>query len=218
MPVTTRAALSFGGTFVYLAVAVLGYGSISGFFSRPPLVGLTLVFLALGVAAFFAGGSMSPGVREARDNRWVIPAVSVLGMVSAFVPAWTERIDFWMIGGDAIAWFGVALTAIGGTLRILPVYILGNRFSGLVAIQPGHTLVTSGLYGAIRHPSYLGLLLTGFGWALSFRSGVGVLLAALMIPLVIARMRSEEALLASEFGSEYQAYRARTSRLLPGIY
>ena len=30
--------------------------------------------------------------------------------------------------------------------------------SGLVAIQPGHALVTSGIYGVIRHPSYLGLV------------------------------------------------------------
>jgi len=51
--------------------------------------------------------------------------------------------------------------------------VLGQRFSGLVAIQPGHTLVTSGVYGVIRNPSYLGLQINSLGWSLAFRSGVG---------------------------------------------
>ena len=70
----------------------------------------------------------------------------------------------------------------------------------------------------IRNPSYLGLFIYSLGWALAFRSGVGIVLVALqMIPLH-ARMNSEERLLAETFGAEYQAYRARTWRLLPGIY
>jgi protein-S-isoprenylcysteine O-methyltransferase Ste14 len=96
--------------------------------------------------------------------------------------------------------------------------VLGRRFSGLVAIQPGHTLVTSGIYGVIRHPSYLGLLVSSLGWGLAFRSGVGVLLAALMIPPLLARIRAEERLLRAQFGEEYDAYRARTSRMIPGLY
>ena len=96
--------------------------------------------------------------------------------------------------------------------------MLGRRFSGLVAIQPGHTLVTSGIYGVIRHPSYLGLLVNALGWGLAFRSGVGVLLAALMIPPLLARIRAEERLLRAQFGAEYDAYRARTSRMIPGLH
>ncbi|MGA7880511.1 MAG: isoprenylcysteine carboxylmethyltransferase family protein, partial [Terrimicrobiaceae bacterium] len=103
-------------------------------------------------------------------------------------------------------------------LRLWPVFVLGNRFSGLVAIQPGHTLVTSGVYGVIRHPSYLGLLVNSRGWALAFRSGVGILLTALTIPPLLARVGAEEKLLRTHFGDEYDAYRARTWRLIPGLY
>jgi protein-S-isoprenylcysteine O-methyltransferase Ste14 len=79
---------------------------------------------------------------------------------------------------------------------------LAARFSGLVAIQPGHTLVTTGIYRAIRNPSYLGLLVNSLGWAFAFRSGVGVLLTVLMIPPLIARMDAEERLLSAHFGPE----------------
>ncbi|MGZ5952111.1 MAG: methyltransferase family protein, partial [Isosphaeraceae bacterium] len=57
-----------------------------------------------------------------------------------------------------------------------------------------------------------------FGWALVFRSAIGVLVALLMLPPLVARMNSEEALLESEFGARYSAYRRRTWRLLPFLY
>ena len=75
-----------------------------------------------------------------------------------------------------------------------------------------------GIYSVIRHPSYLGLLVNSLGWGLAFRSGAGVLLAAITIVPILARIRAEEALLRSQFGAEYDAYRGRTSRLLPGIF
>ena len=96
--------------------------------------------------------------------------------------------------------------------------MLGRRFSGLVAIQPDHKLVTSGIYGVVRNPSYLGLLVTVIGWGLAFRSLVGVLITAVLLPPLVARIDAEEALLSSQFGAEFEAYRARTSRLIPGVY
>ena len=202
----------------YFGVAVLGAGGLAAFFSQPALIGLTFVFAALGVTAFLAGGNMSSGEREDRSNRWVIPVFMALGLALAYLPAYTDRIDFWTIDGEVTRWVGVILFAMGGTLRLWPVFILGNRFSGLVAIQPGHRLVTTGIYSAIRHPSYLGLLISSLGWGLAFRSGVGVLLTLLLIIPIVGRMRAEENLLRMQFGAEYDAYRARTSRLIPGVY
>ena len=79
-------------------------------------------------------------------------------------------------------------------------------------------MVTSGVYNVIRHPSYLGLLINSLGWALAFRSGIGVLLTALLIPPLLARINAEERLLGRQFGDEYDAYCRRTSRLIPGLY
>jgi protein-S-isoprenylcysteine O-methyltransferase Ste14 len=47
---------------------------------------------------------------------------------------------------------------------------------------------------------------------------VGILLTAFLIPPLLARINSEERLLRTQFGAEYDAYRSRTSRLIPGLY
>jgi protein-S-isoprenylcysteine O-methyltransferase Ste14 len=203
---------------VHLGLAIAGFGGFAAFFAQPALVALLVVTLLLTVAAMFTEGNISKGEREDRANRWVLAAFGVLGLLSAFLPAYTDARDIWTIDGDTLRWIGVALYTVGGVLRLWPVFVLGRRFSGLVAIQPGHTLVTDGIYSVIRHPSYLGLLAGSFGWALAFRSGIGLVLAALMIIPTIGRIRSEEALLREQFGEEYERFCARTSRLIPGIY
>lgn len=209
---------TLAGTLAYLGLTILGSGGFGAFFSHPPLVALTLVLFALTILAPFTGGNLSSGVREDRENRWVLVAFGIIGVLSAFLPAYTDRLDVWTFGGNGVRWFGVFCFAVGGALRLWPVFVLGNRFSGLVAIQPGHQLVTDGVYGLIRHPSYLGLMIGSLGWALAFRSGIGLLLVVLTLPPLVARIRAEEALLRSQFGAEYEAYCARTSRLIPGLY
>jgi len=206
------------GMMIYLGLAVLGWGGFAAFFSHPALSVVAIATLVLSVVAIFSRVNLSAGEREDRDNRWVIAALIVIGLLQAYLPAYTDRKEFWRLDGDRLRWLGVVLFIAGGVLRIWPVFVLGHRFSGLVAIQPGHTLVTTGMYGVIRHPSYLGLLVNALGWAFTFRSGVGVLLTAITIVPLVARIRSEETLLHTQFGAEYDAYRARTSRLIPGLY
>jgi len=205
-------------TVAYLALAIAGEGGVAAFFSHPALVAVTLALFALAGASLFTRGHLGAGVREDRGNRWVIAALGLLGVLAGFLPAYSDRLDFWTFDGEAGRWLGFVLFAVGGALRIAPVFVLGRRFSGLVAIQPDHQLVTDGIYRLIRNPSYLGLLVNSLGWALAFRSGVGIALTLLMMVPLVARMRSEERLLADRFGSEYEAYRARTWRLVPYVY
>jgi protein-S-isoprenylcysteine O-methyltransferase Ste14 len=203
---------------VQFGLAILGWGGFVSFFSHKAFAGLLIVTIWLCVASLFTRGNLSPGEREDRGNRWVFIAFTAIALLSSFVPAYTDRIEFWTLDGDGLRWLGLCLFAAGGTLRIWPVFVLGKRFSGLVAIQPGHSLVTSGIYAHIRNPSYLGLLIGALGWALTFRSLVGVLLTALYLPPLVARMHAEEVLLRSHFGDTYAAYYARTWRLIPWLY
>ncbi|MGB7435782.1 MAG: isoprenylcysteine carboxylmethyltransferase family protein [Candidatus Acidiferrum sp.] len=200
------------------ALAILGWGGWRPFFSHPALIALAAVTVAFMIVAPFTSGNVSSGEQEDRGNRWVLAAFSLIALLNAYVPAYTDRKGIWTLDGDSIRWLGILLYAAGGGFRLWPVFVLGNRFSGLVAIQPGHTLETHGIYAHIRNPSYLGMLTMMLGWALAFRAGAGVLLAALLLVPLIARIRAEERLLRAHFGAEYDEYCAHTWRLIPGVY
>jgi protein-S-isoprenylcysteine O-methyltransferase Ste14 len=202
----------------FTGLAVLGEGGVDAFIGKRPLVGLVVVTAALTIASLFTSVNFSSGKKEDHSNRWILWVVGAISIAAAWLPVYTDRANFWTIDGDGVRWTGVLLYSVGGLLRLWPVFILGNRFSGFAAIQHGHRLVTTGIYSAIRHPSYLGMLLLLLGWGLAFRSIVGVILAILTLIPLLGRIRSEEAILLQEFGAEYEAYRKRTSCLIPGIY
>lgn len=204
--------------FLQFGLAITGWGGWNAFFYHAPLRALAAVSTALVILSMPSGGGLSSGEEEDRGNRWVLAAFSLIGLLMAYFPAYTDRIDFWTLDGNSIRWVGVVVCFLGGLLRIIPVYVLRNRFSGLVAIQLGHQLETRGIYRVIRNPSYLGLLISSVGWVLAFRSGVGLLLSAAMLIPLVPRMHAEERLLHEHFGAEYEAYRQRTWRLLPHIY
>jgi protein-S-isoprenylcysteine O-methyltransferase Ste14 len=203
---------------IYLGLAAWGEGGLAAFMAHPALVALALATYGFGFIALFTAGSLSRGEREDTANRWVIFAFALIGLVDGFLPAWTDRRGLWTIDGETVRWFGTALFCLGCALRIAPVFVLKNRFSGLVAIQPGHQLETDGLYNVVRNPSYVGLLVTTLGWALAFRAWAGVGLTLLLVPVLVSRMNAEERLLSSQFGEAYEAYRARTWRLIPWVY
>jgi protein-S-isoprenylcysteine O-methyltransferase Ste14 len=200
------------------AIAIYLFGGWKAFVSHSSLITLIVVTFVLMCVAPLSGVNLSAGEKEDRANRWVFVAFGALALASAIVPPYTDRIDLWTIDGNTTRWIGVVLYVFGGALRLYPVFVLGRRFSGLVAIQSDHKLQTNGIYSTIRNPSYLGMIINMIGWGLAFRSWFGVAIAfLLLIPLVI-RIHSEERLLREHFGAEYDAYFARTWRLIPGLY
>jgi protein-S-isoprenylcysteine O-methyltransferase Ste14 len=61
-------------------------------------------------------------------------------------------------------------------------------------------------------------MLGSLGWAFVFRSGLGLIVTALTLPPLLARIDAEENLLQAHFGAEYAAYRARSWRMIPFIW
>src|SRR5262245_57446433 len=143
-PTPKVAFIAIAGSLAYVGLAILGWGSFAAFFSHPALIALVIVGFALTGVALFSSGNLSPGEREDRGNRWVLAAFGVIGLLLAYLPAYTDRKGFWTLDGDAIRWLGVVLFAAGGPLRNWPAFGLGRRLGGLVTIRPRPHLVTPG--------------------------------------------------------------------------
>jgi protein-S-isoprenylcysteine O-methyltransferase Ste14 len=61
---------------------------------------------------------------------------------------------------------GIILAIAGGALRVSAFRALGRHFTFELAIFRDHTLITSGPYSFVRHPSYTGLLLLVWGMSM----------------------------------------------------
>ena len=166
------ALITVAATLAYLGLAILGWGGFAACFSHSALIALTILLFALSGVAIFSDGNLDPrGARGIVPTAGVIIAFGLIGLLAAYLPAYADRKGFWTLDGDAIRWLGVVLFAAGGALRIWPVFVLGHRFSGLVAIQPGHKLVTSGLGSSVTRAIW-GCSSTRWDGA-RFRSGSG---------------------------------------------
>lgn len=100
---------------------------------------------------------------------------------------------------------------------VFGIYALIWLGSSISMMAEARKLVTSGPYSVIRHPLYLAEEIAGFGVLLQFLSPWAVLIAALQFCCQLYRMHCEEAVLERAF-PEYGPYKARTARLIPGVY
>jgi protein-S-isoprenylcysteine O-methyltransferase Ste14 len=204
---------------VQVALTILAWGDWSTFFAHPARKWLVIGSFLLLILAWFSGTSgVSGGEAHSPESKTILYAFGVVILVTVVIPPYCDRRNIWTFGGDPVRYTGLILFFAGSILRLAAAFALGRRFSGLVAIQPDHRLKTDGLYRSIRHPSYTGLLVSMVGYALVFRSIIGLLLNIFLFLLLLRRMNDEEKFLEAHFGTEYGSYRQRTKRLVPLLY
>jgi protein-S-isoprenylcysteine O-methyltransferase Ste14 len=118
-----------------------------------------------------------------------------------------------------IGWIGAVLEIL-----FLPLFYeshrqLGKNWSVTLEIRDKHRLVTDGLYGYVRHPMYSSFWLWALAqafllpnWVAGFAGIAGVAI------LYFSRVDAEEAMMRQSFGEAYDAYAARTGRVIPRIF
>ena len=111
-----------------------------------------------------------------------------------------------------------ALGVLGGvSLFLAGVLDLGKNLTPLPRPKPDGALVTSGVYGVVRHPIYCGVILAAFGWALLRGRWLGLLTVGTLWLFFDAKASREEAWLAERF-PDYPAYCQRVAKLVPGLH
>ncbi|MCB2210921.1 isoprenylcysteine carboxylmethyltransferase family protein [bacterium] len=149
-----------------------------------------------------------------RGLHWTIGISITLGVSLMFTGiGWYPFDLFWR---SAIS---IGLLVVGAAMRWTAIRQLGKRFTVAVEIQHDHTLMRSGMYRFVRHPSYSGLMLEFLGLTVYFNNWITQLL--ILVPITISlfyRIRVEEQALLEQFGAEYEDYMKQTVRLIPGLW
>jgi len=158
------------------------------------------------------------GLSPLRGQGWQLAVLLLLSVgLLAFLP-FADRHNWLTWHAPWVRYAGLGLCGVGGVVRLFALRRLGRQFSAYVTLQPGHRLVQNGIYGSIRHPLYLSLLLAPAGIAMVFGSLLALPIFGLAAIFVADRIRKEERLLAEGFGGRFAAYRRRTRMLIPGFF
>ena len=169
-------------------------------------------------------GQRSRTVKVIRSRRGALEAVLLtLAWVAFFVPlVWVASTVF------AFADYpprpipllaGIVCLAVGLWLFARSHADLGTNWSITLEVREQHQLVTRGIYRTLRHPMYSALLLYSLGQALVVPNWIaGPSYAVAMSLLFALRLGPEERMMLEEFGNDYEAYRGRTKRLVPGVW
>ncbi|MER6418424.1 isoprenylcysteine carboxylmethyltransferase family protein [Streptomyces sp. NPDC001137] len=191
------------------------------------LVALTgvcvLVFVVAWIAgAVYFGAKSQAGLRGwARGLRRTLPrrllltvgALALSTLVRHSRGFW-RHLQFWQ---PELALLGALLAVASTALLLWARWVLGTMWASVPMVRDHHELRTDGPYRLVRHPIYTGLLGLVTGSMLACGFGVWIALMVVSIPWLLRRVRVEDGLMAGQFGTSYDAYRARVPALIPHL-
>jgi protein-S-isoprenylcysteine O-methyltransferase Ste14 len=183
------------------------------------LFGATAVVWVVGERVLSFRDLRSGAWKSKQDSGSVIAVAAgiVVGFGAGLVLASRDALSLpgpvvWLVVGLIIAWAGMLL-------RLWAVLTLGRFFTTTVVVRPGQTVVSSGPYGFVRHPAYLGLLILLLGFGLTLGDlAAAVVMVVLPTMGLMWRIRVEEAALRAGLGDSYFEHCKGRARLIPGIW
>lgn len=163
-------------------------------------------------------------MKETKENKeedkfsilFILLAASV-SIVSANIE-WANNFPAYE-SNDTITIIGLCMIVLGIIIRVWAILTLGKYFTATVVVQQKQTLITSGPYKIVRHPSYLGAFLSIVGCAVFLDAYISIIVATvLMCSCYVVRIHAEEKALVQYFGNEYVQFSQKTKRLFPFIW
>ncbi|KAF8210118.1 hypothetical protein K438DRAFT_1710692 [Mycena galopus ATCC 62051] len=180
---------------------------------------------------------------------WVVAIFEVTVIAASHLPDWqcSRKIISLLVLNDEVDpiyvsplfTLGIFLTLCGAFLRSWCYCELGNLFTFEISIRDDHKLIQTGPYTAVRHPGYLGVLLTVVGvfcWTVcpgswlrecgALETGFGlsiVIICSLLVLFItvglLLRISIEDEALEQRFGQDWVEWSIEVPyKLVPGVF
>ena len=154
---------------------------------------------------------------ETRTLQRILITVVFISFPAMFVISALDHRFGWSPVPASVSLIGDVLVAIGLGLAML-VIVQNSYAAANVTVEAGQQLVSTGLYGLVRHPMYTGNVVLMLGIPLALGSYWGLFLLIPGLVVLVLRIGDEEDLLTHEL-SGYRDYTQRVHyRLLPYVW
>ena len=179
-------------------------------------VGLGLYFVRHDPALVERRMRAGPAAEQEPAQRIII-ALLLAGLLAMLVLAAFDRRWHW---SEVPAWLTIlADFGIVGSFVIFFFVMKQNSYAAsTVRVEGGQTVISSGLYGLVRHPMYAGALSLMLSMPLALGSYWARTLLIPLLPILVWRLLDEERVLRRDLPG-YAAYCERVRyRLVPGLW
>jgi protein-S-isoprenylcysteine O-methyltransferase Ste14 len=179
-------------------------------------------YLRVGAVLFGAARSLR-GRRRTRTSRFgfveFLAALETVALGGLAYPLYYAAID------SHPSLVRTAAAIIGACLATLYVALLVGSIASWRGVHSGHvvldgqTLVTTGLYGMIRHPLYAGAFALWAAVAVADLSIVaGAVMLVFVVPTYLAYINREEAMMVTVYGNDFRDYCSAVPRFVPSLH
>ena len=156
-------------------------------------------------------------LKEKRSEQRLIVKVSLVFFLLAFIlPGFDKRFSWSDVPIGLVIASDICILI--GYLIIFRVMQINTFASRVIEVANEQKVIDTDLYSIVRHPMYVGAILLYVASPLALGSYWAVLPAIVIIPIIVARIKDEEAALDKDLAG-YLEYKQRTKyRLIPFIW
>lgn len=178
--------------------------------------GLITVYLLRFDQALLARRIQAGPTAEASPIQKLIQSLAGLSFIALFVVAgYGHRLGSGLPLGFSLAGAGLMLL---GFWIVFRVFRANSFTSATIEVAEQQRVIDTGPYARVRHPMYAGAALLLAGSALELGALAALLPVALLMAVIVWRLRDEERYLAEHLPG-YEAYCRRVRfRLIPGLW
>lgn len=156
-----------------------------------------------------------PPGRETQIGWLLVVVQAFLLVLLVFLPKRTGLGDVWPPTIPGV--LGLILMCCGLILTALSLLALGSALTPTPLPQDGAALRTAGVYGVVRHPIYVGILIAAAGFTVAVGSWWQVLMLLLLTAFFIGKALWEDHLLAERHGVLWYDYADHVGGFIPRV-
>jgi protein-S-isoprenylcysteine O-methyltransferase Ste14 len=156
-------------------------------------------------------------IAEKETGQKIIQSITAIVFIAMLVVPALDHRSHWSAVPLYVAIAGNVLVIIG-FLIIFFVYKQNTFASAIIELAPEQTVISTGLYGLVSHPMYMGALFLFVGMSLSLGSWWGLLVFLLFMPALLWRIVDEEKLLVKNLRGYVEYTKEVMYRLIPLIW